>query len=236
MRAQAKHHVHARADHRGKRRGQTRALDAQHGRTKLAEDKDIVQEDVAGVHHDQRAHVQPREIHGVPVTPKRKIYTDKHDGQQAHLQVGHALSNDLRVAVEPGEKYGRSLIEQAEISGCDEQHENERAIQDDRRFIVATLALAPGRRGLNAGRDPEDQRHAHEHGKAAQPDGRQRSVAQRADHGRIDQVQDVLRNHAANDRQREAHEFAETAKLQPWAMSRRAARGMAGAAGCRCSA
>jgi hypothetical protein len=50
---------------------------------------------------------------------------------------------------------------------------------------------------------PSKQRHEHEVGEAAEPDGCERGVAERADHGRVDQVHDVLRHHAADDRQRQ---------------------------------
>jgi hypothetical protein len=54
---------------------------------------------------------------------------------------------------------------------------------------------------LHAGGNAENEGLAHEHDESAQADGRQGWVAKKSYHRRIDDIQEVLRYHSANDRQ-----------------------------------
>lgn len=78
-------------------------------------------------------------------------------------------------------------------------------------FREAPLTFAPRGRGLNASRQAKDDRLGNEQHEAAKADRRERRVAviQAADHRSVDQIKDVLRHHAADDRQGQTQDAIE---------------------------
>ena len=67
--------------------------------TEFSEYKNVVQDDVAGVHDDQRGHVQAGHVQCVPVTTEGKVHAHEHDRTQSPFEIGYAALDDCRIGI-----------------------------------------------------------------------------------------------------------------------------------------
>ena len=153
------------------------------------------------MHQDQRCHVDSGEIECIPVSAERKVHADENDRCEAPLNVWNTTLDNGLVGIEQRKCRFGQLYQYRGHDRRYEQHEQQSRIQDGCGTFRAALAFAPCRTGLHAGRDSQYQRLAHEDNEPAEPDGRERGIAQEADHRRIHNVKEILRYHGPDDGQ-----------------------------------
>ena len=91
----------------------------------------------------------------------------------------------------------------------DDQDQQQAGVQRHGGLVQPAFALAAGGDGLHADRQAKDHGLAGEQHEAAQAHRRQRGIAKAADHGRVDHVQQALRDHGGDDGQRQGQDAFE---------------------------
>ena len=127
-----------------------------------------------------------------------------------------ARGDDVGVRVEDREGRVDQPEEEHGPRDADEEREEQCAVERQSRLVASPLSQASCRHRLHACGQPGDERGREEVREATDPDRGDRRVAQGPDHGQIDQVEDVLRDHRADDRQPESENRANACGHAGW--------------------
>ena len=176
--------------------------DSQRRQTEVPEDQRVADQHVQDVHRDDGNEVVARPVHGAPVAAEREVHAHEGDRHQPDHQVGAAGLLHCRVVVEQRHDRRRGDDHERTQRQADRQRHQQPAVE--RGGGLARTAGAESLRGdaLHRRRQPGDEGHRHEHQEAGKADAGQRGGPERADHPGIDQIEHVLRRHAADDGQR----------------------------------